>query len=155
MKTPRRAAATTLAVTGLLLTSALVPALAASGGAGLASTAASSSITSTGLRTGQVKHVWLIILENKSYDMTFTGLNKNSYLWQTLPSQGALLKSYYGTGHYSMDNYLTLVSGQAPTVDVQEDCDVADTNLGSESSIVTHHTGKPFGRTDTYGQVAS
>ena len=48
-------------------------------------------ITSTGTPVGGVKHVWLIIEENKSYDSTFTGLNQNSYLWQTLPQQGALL----------------------------------------------------------------
>ena len=41
-----------------------------------------------GLPSGAIKHVWLIILENKSYDETFTGLNNNSYLWQTLPSEG-------------------------------------------------------------------
>ena len=50
------------------------------------------SISSTGLKPGAVKHVWLIILENKSYDATFTGLNQNSYLWKTLPEQGVLLK---------------------------------------------------------------
>src|SRR5271166_5411910 len=54
-------------------------------------------ITSTGTPVGGIKHVWLIILENKSYDETFTGLNQNSYLWQTLPAQGALLTNYYGT----------------------------------------------------------
>ena len=45
-------------------------------------------ITSTGTPVGAIKHVWLIILENKSYDSTFTGLNQNSYLWQTLPAAG-------------------------------------------------------------------
>ena len=45
-------------------------------------------ITSTGTPVGAIKHVWLIILENKSYDETFTGLNQNSYLWQTLPAAG-------------------------------------------------------------------
>src|ERR1035441_3747307 len=66
-----------------------------------------------GIRPGKIKHVWLIILENKSYDATFTGLNKNTYLWKTLPSQGVLLKNYYGTGHDSLDNYLSMVGGQA------------------------------------------
>jgi phospholipase C len=79
-------------------------------------------ITSTGTAVGAVKHVWLIILENKSYDENFTGLNQNSYLWQTLPQQGALLTNYYGTGHFSMDNYISLVSGQAPSYAVQDDC---------------------------------
>jgi len=75
-----------------------------------------------GIQPGKIKHVWLIILENKSYDATFTGLNNNTYLWQTLPAQGVLLKNYYGTGHFSLDNYISLVSGQATQPDTQADC---------------------------------
>jgi hypothetical protein len=71
-----------------------------------------------GIRPGLVKHVWLIILENKSYDASFTGLNNNTYLWQTLPSQGVLLKNYFATGHSSQDNYTSMVSGQAPQPDI-------------------------------------
>jgi hypothetical protein len=82
------------------------------------------TISSTGLHPGAIKHVWLIILENKSYDATFTGLNQNSYLWKTLPKQGVLLKNYYGTGHFSQDNYISMVSGQAPEQDTQSDCSV-------------------------------
>ncbi|WP_058726749.1 hypothetical protein [Curtobacterium luteum] len=114
--------------------------------AGVASTTASAAdastaqrgttITSTGLRPGQVKHVWLIILENKSYDATFTGLNQNSYLWKTLPAQGVLLKNSFGTGHYSMDNYISMVSGQGPQADTQSDCNVVDTRFGSNRSII-------------------
>jgi hypothetical protein len=107
----------------------------------------SVSITSTGLKAGQIKHVWLIILENKSYDATFTGLNQNSYLWKTLPKQGVLLKNYYGTGHSSQDNYLSMVSGQAPEEDTQSDCSVKDFDFGSNASIV--RSGK------NRGQVAS
>ncbi len=70
----------------------------------------------------KVGHVWTIILENKSYEATFTGLNANDYLWKTLPSYGALLRQYYGTGHYSLDNYISLVSGQSPSPDLQADC---------------------------------
>jgi len=75
-----------------------------------------------GIRPGKIKHVWLIILENKSYDATFTGLNNNTYLWKDLPKQGALLTQYYGTGHYSLDNYISAVSGQATQPDTQDDC---------------------------------
>ncbi|MGW0210218.1 hypothetical protein ACWDZ8_32005 [Streptomyces sp. NPDC003233] len=70
----------------------------------------------------KIGHVWTIILENKSYEATFTGLNQNSYLWKTLPSYGELLTQYYGTGHYSLDNYISLASGQAPAPDNQSDC---------------------------------
>jgi hypothetical protein len=111
------------------------------------------TITSTGLKPGQIKHVWLIILENKSYDATFTGLNQNSYLWKTLPSQGVLLKNYYGTGHSSMDNYLSMVSGQAPEEDTQSDCSVEDTNFSSNAGIVTK--GGSLKKDANYGQAAS
>ncbi len=104
-------------------------------------------ITSTGTPVGGVKHVWLIILENKSYDETFTGLNQNSYLWQTLPQQGALLTNYYGTGHFSMDNYISLVSGQAPSYDVQDDCSTTASMTNNNSGIIT--TGTVGTGTDT------
>lgn len=75
-----------------------------------------------GFHPPRIGHVWTIMLENKSYEATFTGLNQNDFLWQTLPSYGLLLRQYYGTGHFSLDNYISAVSGQAPTVDTQADC---------------------------------
>jgi hypothetical protein len=93
--------------------------------------------------------VWLIILENKSYDETFTGLNQNSYLWQTLPQQGALLTNYYGTGHSSMDNYISLVSGQAPSYGVQDDCSTTANMTNNNSGIIT--AGTVGTSTDTDG----
>jgi len=93
-----------------------------------------------------IKHVWFIILENKSYDATFTGLNNNTYLWKTLPSQGTLLTHYYGTGHFSLDNYVALASGQAPQVDTQNDCPVYKDMAGS---LITSPSDP------NYGQYAS
>ena len=103
-------------------------------------------ITSTGLKRGSVKYVWLIIPENKSYDETFSGLNKNSYLWKNLPDQGAFLKNYYGSGHFSMDNYISLVSEQAPEEDVQEDCDVRNTGIGTNRNIIAAKDDVNFGQ---------
>lgn len=98
-----------------------------------------------------IKHVWFIILENKSYDATFTGLNNNTYLWKTLPAQGTLLTNYYGTGHYSLDNYVALASGQAPQVDTQNDCPVykdmagaVDTTPGSANFGQMVAAGTPY-----------
>jgi len=68
-----------------------------------------------------VKHVWIIQLENKSYDESFVA-NSNTYLWHDLPAQGALLRQYYGTGHLSLDNYIAQLSGQAVNLDTQLDC---------------------------------
>jgi hypothetical protein len=102
-----------------------------------------------GIRPGKIKHVWLIILENKSYDASFTGLNDNTYLWKTLPTQGVLLKNYYGTGHDSLDNYLSLAAGQAPLTDTQSDCPDYDTITGS-----IDYSGNLDSDTN-YGQLAS
>ncbi len=102
-----------------------------------------------GVRPGKIKHVWLIILENKSYDASFTGLNNNTYLWKTLPSQGVLLKNYHGTGHFSLDNYLSLVGGQAPITDNQADCPDYDAITGSVDYSGNLHSNP------NYGQLAS
>ncbi len=95
--------------------------VAALGAAPLSSAAASGSTTYT---PPKIKHVWNIILENKSYEAAFTGLNQNSYLWKTLPSYGLLQRQYYGTGHYSQDNYLSMVSGQGASPGPQGDCPI-------------------------------
>ena len=99
-----------------------------------------------GIRPGKIKHVWLIILENKSYDATFTGLNNNTYLWRTLPSQGVLLKNYYGTGHASLDNYISLVSGQATQPDDQSDCPDYDAFAGNVDTSGSLFTNLNYGQ---------
>jgi hypothetical protein len=103
-----------------LLCGALV--LASAGVAAASPAAGQQPDRHGGFQLPKIGHVWTIILENKSYEATFTGLNANDYLWKTLPSYGELLRQYYGTGHYSLDNYISLVSGQAPTPDNQNDC---------------------------------
>jgi hypothetical protein len=140
-----------LALTGLAVPLSTVAAAAPA----QASPAGTSRVitSSSGLKPGAIKHVWLIILENKSYDATFTGLNQNSYLWKTLPEQGVLLKNYYGTGHSSMDNYLSLVAGQAPEEDTQEDCSVANTLIGPNSNIIS--AGGSLTANKNFGQLNS
>src|SRR3954447_5125756 len=44
-----------------------------------------------------------------------------AYLAKTLPSKGAKLSNYYATGHLSLDNYISMVSGQAPNPQTQAD----------------------------------
>jgi hypothetical protein len=148
------AAASAVALTSIGVSSAFVSASAATftgstacpAGSRLAEPTGGSTaqaqcvITSTGTPVGGIKHVWLIIEENKSYDETFTGLNQNSYLWQTLPQQGALLTNYYGTGHFSMDNYISLVSGQSPSYATQDDCSTSANMTNDNSGIITNGT---------------
>jgi hypothetical protein len=107
---------------------------------------ASGYFDGLGVQPGAIKHVWLIILENKSYDATFTGLNNNTYLWSTLPSQGVLLKNYYGTGHFSQDNYISMAAGQAPQPDVQGDCTFYNNANGSVDTSGSLATNPNFGQ---------
>ncbi|HVZ82601.1 MAG TPA: alkaline phosphatase family protein [Terracidiphilus sp.] len=69
-----------------------------------------------------VKHVFVIVLENKNYSDTFGTSTQDPYLQNTLVPMGSLLTQYYGTGHVSLDNYISMISGQAPTQDTDNDC---------------------------------
>ena len=142
----RRKALLALAALAVAL-GVIVPIVSASASSGPRASAASAD--SLGVGKGKIKHVWLIILENKSYDATFTGLNKNTYLWQSLPTQGALLKNYYGTGHFSLDNYVSMVSGQATQPDTQADCPFYDKFSGTVSTVGN------VKKNPNYGQVLS
>ena len=68
-----------------------------------------------------VRHVWIIQLENESYANVLVH-STHEYLGHTLPSLGEVLTSYYSTGHESLDNYISEVSGQAPNAYTQADC---------------------------------
>ena len=72
--------------------------------------------------TATVRHVFLIVLENESYEVTFGRDSRAPYLAHTLTTQGMLLQNYYGIGHSSLDNYIALISGQAPNEATQGDC---------------------------------
>jgi hypothetical protein len=69
-----------------------------------------------------IKHVFVIVLENKDYDESFGPASQAPYLARTLTAHGQLLRQYYGTSHVSLGNYLTMISGQAPNPDTQGDC---------------------------------
>jgi hypothetical protein len=88
---------------------------------------ASSTLTpargaTSALSLPSVKHVFVIVLENKDFDKTFGSASPAPYLSKTLPSQGQLLTQYYGIGHVSLDNYIAMISGQAPNAATQGDC---------------------------------
>jgi hypothetical protein len=69
-----------------------------------------------------VRHVFIIVMENKDFSDTFGTSTQDPYLQKTLVPMGGLLTEYYGTGHVSLDNYISMLSGQAPTRDTANDC---------------------------------
>jgi len=70
----------------------------------------------------RIKHVFVINIENKGYDQTFGPGTASPYLAGKLRRKGVLLNSYYGTAHNSLPNYLAQISGQAPNLQTQLDC---------------------------------
>lgn len=97
---------------------------------------------------GRVKHVFIIVLENKTFSSTFGTSAQDPYLQKTLVPMGALLTAYYGTGHVSLDNYIAMISGQSPTKDTGNDClpgftgtvgnynDVEETGMAPQGQII-------------------
>jgi hypothetical protein len=69
-----------------------------------------------------IGHVFIVVLENEDAASTFGPESQAPYLAQTLTADGAFVPGYYGIGHASLDNYLAMVSGQAPNLVTQADC---------------------------------
>jgi phosphatidylinositol-3-phosphatase len=87
-----------------------------------------------------IRHVFVITLENESYNTTFGANSPAPYLSQTLAGQGALLTQYYGTGHVSLDNYIAMLSGQPSSTQTRVDCgtyqDFAMTGTSSDGLAI-------------------
>jgi phospholipase C len=69
-----------------------------------------------------IGHVFLIVLENKSYDETWGPDPGAPYLGTTLRAEGNLLSQYYATSHDSLGNYISMISGQPANTSTQADC---------------------------------
>jgi len=85
-----------------------------------------------------IRHVFVLLLENQSYRVTFGGSSPASYLARTLPGRGALLTQYYAIGHASLGNYVALVSGQAPNGATQLDCAVYENFRPNATALDAH-----------------
>jgi phosphatidylinositol-3-phosphatase len=99
---------------------------------GASTTSATSSQPASATQAAtKIGHVFVIVLENEDYASTFAGqASQAPYLAVTLPAQGAMLTQYFGIGHNSNDNYLAMISGQAPNLQTQADCQVYSDWIG-------------------------
>jgi phosphatidylinositol-3-phosphatase len=95
----------------------------------------SSAATSTPWTLPSIKHVFVIVLENKEFGEWYTaGRTVAPYLSETLPSEGAVAVNYYGVGHDSLDNYIAMISGQPPTTDTKNDCSDPLTDVSASAN---------------------
>ena len=77
---------------------------------------------SAAISTASAPHVFVINLENKSYDETWGPGSHAPYLAVTLRRQGRFLTNYYSIAHVSLPNYIAEISGQGPNPATQADC---------------------------------
>lgn len=90
-----------------------------------------STTATTSATLPPIYHVFVIALENESSSATFGNPGADPYLATQLKGAGAYLPNYYGTGHESNDNYVSMVSGQAPNPQNQGDCQIYDQFVGT------------------------
>jgi hypothetical protein len=119
---------------GLALAGLLSAILAASCGS---SNSPGSSGSSGGPASSRIGHVFILILENEDYQNSFGSNPAAPYLATTLPAKGALLQNYYGTGHNSLDNYISMISGQSPNLITQLDCQTYAEFTGAGAGTAT------------------
>ncbi|MFN2582192.1 MAG: alkaline phosphatase family protein [Candidatus Dormibacteria bacterium] len=67
------------------------------------------------------RHVGVLVLENESESATFGSGSPATYL-NSLLTQGAFAGNYYADGHVSLDNYVTMTSGQPGNLASYSDC---------------------------------
>jgi hypothetical protein len=82
--------------------------------------------------------VFVLLLENQSYRVTFGSASPAPYLARMLPARGALLTQYHAIGHASLGNYIALVSGQAANAATQLDCAVYEDFRPGATTLDAH-----------------
>ena len=105
------------------------------------------------------KHVFVIMLENEGFSTTFSSSSKAPYLATTLTAKGELLTQYFGIGHNSLDNYVAMISGQAPDAQTQADCGVysnfVKTGTAANGQVAGHGCVYPSSVSTVADQLAA
>jgi len=71
-----------------------------------------------------VKHVFLVVLGENSFEEAFGATSPAPYLSRTLAAKGELLSNFYGVTKGALANQIALLSGQGPTVETAAGCPV-------------------------------
>ena len=82
------------------------------------------------------KHVVVLWEENENAEASFAPNSPFSYLSKTLAAKGVYLPNYYGTGHVSLDNYISFASGQPGNPLTYSDCLAVSLYTCTQSSSV-------------------
>ena len=84
----------------------------------------------------QVKHVFVVMLDDEPYATVFGPASPAHYLSGTLEHMGELLVRYYAVAHEQLANGIALLSGQGPTLQTAQNCptyeDLASGTAGAD-----------------------
>jgi hypothetical protein len=70
----------------------------------------------------EIKHAFLIVLGENSYESTYGTTAEAPYLSRVLPGKGELIPNYYGVTGGVLANEIALLSGQGPTAETAVNC---------------------------------
>jgi phosphatidylinositol-3-phosphatase len=105
-----------------------------------------------------VKHVFLIVLGENSYEEAFGEGSPAPYLARTLPEKGELLSNYYAVTKGDLANQIALLSGQGPTAETAVNCpiytDVVPGTLSVAGQVEGSGCGYPAATPTLPGQMA-
>ncbi len=110
----------------------------AAGGAG-GGKAGSGSGSTGASKLPQVKHVFVVMLDDEPYATVFGPASPAHYLTSTLEKKGELLVRYYAIAHEQLANGIALLSGQGPTPQTAQNCptyeNVTPGTVGAEGQV--------------------
>ncbi len=86
-----------------------------------------------------VKHVFLIVLDDEPYALDFGPESKAAYITRTLEPKGELLIRYDAVAHEQLPNAIALISGQGPNAQTAADCPsytaLTPTSAGADEQV--------------------
>jgi phosphatidylinositol-3-phosphatase len=85
-----------------------------------------SSGSGSGPHLPPVEHVFLIVLADEPYALTFGPESPAPYIAHTLEHRGELLTRFYAVAHEELADEIALISGLGPTPQTASDCPVFD-----------------------------
>ena len=88
----------------------------------------------------KIRHVWLVVLADQTYNDLYGTSSVAHYLNSTLVPQGTLLTDYYATAHGGLADEIAMLSGQGPTTQLQANC--PDYQQVTPGKIVTKKKNK-------------
>jgi hypothetical protein len=105
-----------------------------------------------------VKHVFLVVLGENSYEEAFGASSPAPYLARTLTAKGELLSNYYAVTRGVLANQIALLSGQGPTLETAVDCptfaDILPGTISAEGQVEGVGCAYPAATVTLPGQLA-